>query len=74
MEESFADYRARLLGYLGRRDPSRRQWTASYGVHAVRGRQTVAEFVTLEAAHDLNHLRQIDRVAAAAGGGKRRKA
>jgi hypothetical protein len=26
------------------------------------GRQTVEEFVRLEAAHDLNHLRQIDRI------------
>ena len=33
-----------------------------YGVHEVRGRQTVEEFVRLEAAHDLNHLRQINRV------------
>ena len=33
-----------------------------YGVHQVRGRQTVEEFVRLEAAHDLNHLRQIDRI------------
>jgi hypothetical protein len=33
-----------------------------YGVHEVRGRQTVEEFVRLEAAHDLNHLRQIDRI------------
>jgi predicted metal-dependent hydrolase len=35
-----------------------------YGVHEVRGRQTVEEFVRLEAAHDLNHLRQIDRILA----------
>jgi len=33
-----------------------------YGVHEVRGRQTVEEFVRLEAAHDLNHLRQIDQI------------
>ena len=33
-----------------------------YGVREVRGRQTVEEFVRLEAAHDLNHLRQIDRI------------
>ena len=41
-------------------------WDACYGVHEVRGRQTVAEFVALEAAHDLNHLRQIDRILAGA--------
>ncbi len=37
-------------------------WGECYGVHEVRGRQTVEEFVRLEAAHDLNHLRQIDRI------------
>jgi hypothetical protein len=42
----------------------RRWWNECYGVHEVRGRQTVAEFVALEAAHDLNHLRQIDQILA----------
>ena len=37
-------------------------WDECYGVHEVRGRQTVMQFVRLEAAHDLNHLRQIDRI------------
>jgi hypothetical protein len=37
-------------------------WDECYGVHEVRGRQTVRQFVRLEAAHDLNHLRQIDRL------------
>jgi hypothetical protein len=41
---------------------SRARWVECYGIHEVRGRQTVAEFVRLEAAHDLNHLRQIDRI------------
>ena len=40
----------------------RARWAECYGVHEVRGRQTVEEFVRLEAAHDLNHLRQIDRI------------
>ena len=40
----------------------RAQWVECYGVHEVRGKQTVEEFVSLEAAHDLNHLRQIDRI------------
>jgi hypothetical protein len=31
-----------------------------YGMHAKRGRQTLRDFVTMEAAHDLNHIRQID--------------
>ena len=88
MTETFAEYRARVLGYLGTRDPVRVQralrtanlrllagvprpwWDACAGVHEVRGRQTVAEFVALEAAHDLNHLRQIDRILAQASGGR----
>jgi hypothetical protein len=43
----------------------RTQWVECYGVHQVRGRQTVEEFVRMEAAHDLNHLRQIDRILGA---------
>ena len=35
-------------------------WDKCYGTHAKRGRQTLRSFVTLEAAHDLNHLRQIE--------------
>jgi hypothetical protein len=42
----------------------RARWVECYGIHEVRGRQTVEEFVRLEAAHDLNHLRQIDRILA----------
>jgi hypothetical protein len=34
-------------------------WDKCYGIHPKRGRQTVRDFVTLEAAHDLNHVRQI---------------
>lgn len=49
----------------------RRWWDACTGVHEVRGRQTVAEFVALEAAHDLNHLRQIDGILAQARRGRR---
>lgn len=37
----------------------RARWRACYGVHDKRGRQTVEDFVTMEAAHDLNHLRQV---------------
>lgn len=40
----------------------RLSWVECYGVHQVRGRQTVVEFVQMEAAHDLNHLQQIDRI------------
>jgi DinB superfamily len=34
-------------------------WDACYGTHPKRGRQSVRDLVSLEAAHDLNHLRQI---------------
>ena len=44
------------------RSVPRRKWKSCFGVHEVRGRQTVADFVVLEAAHDLNHLLQIRRI------------
>jgi hypothetical protein len=43
-------------------------WRASHGVHEKRGRQTVEEFVKMEAAHDLNHLRQVAGLVAASRG------
>ena len=49
-------------------------WDKCYGVHEVRGRQTVAQFVALEAAHDLNHLRQIDRILTASAHRRRSSA
>jgi hypothetical protein len=48
------------------------RWQACYGVHDKRGRQTVEEFVTMEAAHDLNHLRQVEGLLQARRGGGRR--
>lgn len=48
-------------------------WKTCAGIHEVRGRQTVAEFVALEAAHDLNHLRQIDCIIAHASGSRAAK-
>jgi hypothetical protein len=44
------------------RSVPRRQWQAAYGLHDTRGRQTIAEFVRMEAGHDLNHLLQIERL------------
>jgi len=43
-----------LLGAV----PARRLRTC-WGLHDTRGRQTVWDFVRMEAGHDLNHLRQI---------------
>jgi uncharacterized damage-inducible protein DinB len=37
------------------------------GVHAERGEESVAHMMRLYAAHDLLHLRQIDRISAARG-------
>lgn len=39
-------------------------WSQCYGVHELRGRQTLSDFILLEAGHDLNHLRQIRRILA----------
>lgn len=57
---TFAALRESNLRLL--RTVPRARWVECYGVHEVRGRQTVDEFVTMEAAHDLNHLRQIDAI------------
>jgi predicted metal-dependent hydrolase len=93
MSETFDEYRERVLGYLGNRDPLRvqaatparlerltrgvpgrvlrrkparslssAQWDGCHGVHDKRGRQSIREFVQMEAAHDLNHLVQIERL------------
>ncbi len=43
---------------LLRRVP-RARWRSIVARHDLRGRQSLADFVRLEAAHDLNHLRQI---------------
>ena len=37
-------------------------WDKCYGVHKLRGRQTVRQFIAMEAGHDLNHMLQIDRI------------
>ncbi len=54
---SFRTLRAANLDLV--RGVSPRQLTACFGVHERRGRQTMRDFVVLEAAHDLNHLRQV---------------
>ena len=37
------------------------QWK-HYGVHAERGKETIEQVVRLLAGHDLNHLKQIERI------------
>jgi hypothetical protein len=34
----------------------------NYGLHSERGRETVSHLIRLYAGHDLNHLRQIERI------------
>ncbi len=77
-QDSLATFRALRRSNLAlvRRLP-RGEWESSYGIHDKRGRQTVADFITMEAAHDLNHLRQIKRLlphsgTSVAGAGTRR--
>jgi hypothetical protein len=39
----------------------RSAWT-NYGMHAERGRESIAHMVQLTAGHDLNHIMQIERI------------
>ncbi len=34
-----------------------------YGMHAERGKETVAHYIRMMAGHDLNHLGQVERIA-----------
>jgi uncharacterized damage-inducible protein DinB len=45
----------------------------NHGMHSERGKETVAHIVRMYAGHDLNHLAQVERIAKA-GQGKRKKA
>jgi uncharacterized damage-inducible protein DinB len=45
----------------------------NHGMHAERGKETIAHIVRMFAGHDLNHLAQVEKIAKA-GGGKRKKA
>ena len=55
-----ADRRANLA-LLQRVEPARHQ---HHGLHAERGRETIEHLIRLYAGHDLNHLGQIERIAA----------
>lgn len=33
-----------------------------YGIHEERGKESIAQIIKLEAGHDLNHIRQIERI------------
>lgn len=42
-----------------------RQLWNNHGIHAERGKETIAQIVRMFAGHDLNHLQQIERIAKA---------
>jgi hypothetical protein len=58
--EAFCVMRERNLALL--RSLSPRQWK-QYGMHQERGKETVARITEMFAGHDLNHLKQIERLA-----------
>jgi len=58
--ETFCVLRERNLALLRSLTP--RQWK-QYGMHQERGKETVARVVEMFAGHDLNHLKQIERLA-----------
>ncbi len=47
----------------------RKKWNC-YGMHAERGKETIARVAAMFAGHDVNHLQQIERMAKAARGKK----
>jgi hypothetical protein len=47
-----------------KRVPSQR-WE-NHGMHAERGKETISRIVEMFAGHDLNHLRQVEKIAKAA--------
>ncbi|HZO20608.1 MAG TPA: DinB family protein, partial [Gemmatimonadaceae bacterium] len=49
------------LRLLRRVDPKRLE---NHGMHAERGKETISHLIRLYAGHDLNHLRQIEELAA----------
>ena len=56
--------RTSLLSLLARVDPSRH---AHHGLHAERGKETIAHLIQLYAGHDINHLKQIEALVEGAG-------
>ena len=46
----------------------------NYGIHAERGKESVADMVRMYAGHDLNHLAQVEKLAKETGNKRRRAA
>ena len=45
----------------------------NYGMHAERGKETVAHVVRMYAGHDLNHIKQIEQIVDARDGKKKKR-
>jgi hypothetical protein len=45
----------------------------NYGMHAERGKETVAQVVRMFAGHDLNHIKQIEQIVEARNSKKKKK-
>jgi hypothetical protein len=58
---AFRKRREETLKFLRGLKPE--QWERA-GIHATRGRETLRDWVTLMANHDLNHLEQLKRALA----------
>jgi len=62
-KDSFALFRAiRAANIRLLRMMPRSRWSF-YGIHEERGKETMRTMALLEAGHDINHLRQIERIA-----------
>lgn len=62
--QTFTAARASLMSLLARVDPSRH---THHGMHAERGKETIAHLMQLYAGHDINHLKQIEALVGSAG-------
>jgi hypothetical protein len=45
----------------------KRMW-GHYGLHSERGKETIKRVVKMTAGHDINHLKQVERIARGKGG------
>jgi uncharacterized damage-inducible protein DinB len=46
----------------------------NYGMHSERGKETIAHLVRMFAGHDLNHLRQVEKIAKEKSGTRHKRA
>lgn len=59
MADLYAALRKANIAFL--RGLTKSQWK-QYGMHQERGKETIAHIVKLEAGHDINHFKQIQRI------------